>query len=137
MISRIPSSSRRLAASSSGGADLATAPRDEGDEQRKRGRTREQEPGGTGQVGGDELGRLDVGEANLDDELGQHGDERDDREDEASGEDRFPGVRRPGEHEGGPDQADSESDHRELHREDGTGRWTTTPKTAQPAATNR
>ncbi len=46
--------------------------------------------------------------------------EGDDSEDEASGEDRFPGVRRPGQHERGADQADPEADHRELHRKERT-----------------
>ena len=118
--SRIPSSSRRLAASRSGSAVLPPTASEQGDQQRQRSRTRQQEPGRTGQVGGDQLGRLDVGEADLDDELGQHGEQGDDREYDASGEDRVPGVRGPGEHERGADHADPEADHRQRHREERT-----------------
>ncbi len=76
----------------------------------------QQQSGGSGQVGGDQLGGLDEGEADLDDELGQDGNQRDDGEDEAPREDRLPGVRRPREHEGRADQAHPEADQRDLHR---------------------
>ena len=51
---------------------------------------------------------------------GSTASERDGSEDEASGEDRFACVRRPGQHECRADQAHPEADHRELHGKERT-----------------
>ena len=80
----------------------------------------------------------------FDDELGQHGDQGDDCEDEAAVEDRFPGVGGPSEQERRPDQPDPQADRRELHREergsrDGRGprRPRSRPRRGGGAATRR
>ena len=114
---------------------LAPPASDEGDNERQTDRARQQKPRCACQVRGDELGLLGVRKPDLDDELRQHCDERNDREYEATGEDSFSSVRRPREQERSCDQSDRKANRRGSSTgRKGPARWTNAPKAAQPTA---
>src|SRR6185295_2421473 len=109
VMSSIPSSSRRVVASWN---DVAARPR-----------LRAMKPITRGSAvapvssSRDELRLLRIREPHLDDKLGQHRDERDDREDQAAREHGLSGVRCPAQKERCANHADPQADGVELHRE--------------------